>query len=1713
MPLRIPDSLQRLIDEQPTEPTTPLGGTFPPIQAQQGLPSEGLPSGGLRIPESLRRLVQPELLQQPPDSGLRGQALDSGLRGQAQGMIQTGYQPGITPTLTSEGFLPSFRREAQQMAAGLGGLAGSIPIRTPYEVLHGMGVLPTNDFIERNIPAPWDVVKALPQLPAVLLNEYKLTFTQSPLTNLRTRPLSAILDVASLVTLPTKLLLLSKAGQLGQWANLVKSGKLVQAAKLSHSVTSLYNPFRIHRVWDREGQILASTIPGEEGQLILSIPDAWKDLADGIPADVAAATRSGAEVQQVIHNQRRSVVAHAREQTFNEFVTGGPIGDESTIYAKGLTREAMEDLHGEVSHLVRRQTAPLPTSPGTIQVYHGSPREFDQFSLQGIGTGEGTQAFGWGLYFSENPEIAGFYQSKLGPQVGQGAFYQASLLMADGKTVEESIIVVQRMKASSSSTEELARWTAVEDAIRQGNYRPSRFYEVEIAGDVREFLQWESPMAQQNEAIRQVASELSDIRPDDSGKYMYRQLTKQLGSQEAASRHLASREVPGIRYRSNEIANATTFNYVLFDTERLSIPRSLLREDAIRNFGLRNFGQRIAQTPSETGSPVAMTRAETLREAVKLLPPEQAKTMTQYLNAAAAARLNEWGLTKRGIPLVEGKPYVAARLSDGKTVYFQAVFSTDEAGNVTGTTLGNAMSIVDPRRRKESVVIRETERSALVREAQANRALVDWAKGRPGIHQEPPPPAGVAGVVPGAQVTEASQSPIHRLAAIKDEQGRSIYDVSVLEELDALRESGAIDAETALMSAQARLLKWSNAGTRTFIVPEKLIAQARVLGSGILRLNKDAQRAILDTFSVRYRLPAYVSEALFRYAGDMMKSAPTADDMRNIRGVLASLIDRRTLPKDVRAQARLFEDLTRLMGDLPDTFPQGTKGLVRERPVTRLPLPQARPSESWITRKLFPAIGIPNKNLWTTLGVGMDVALKREAPEAGSAIVKGLTDFFYNWRSHQSQLDSRFRKILEPLTTEERLLVKPVIENTLDRIRVPGAARMDIVRAAASEVTREFNDVFDLATSRGIEIEPLANYFPHFFERNADIAANDLDSFLASIDNSTTLGDLGAMESVRTNVLSAFYAEGSGTRNPYHDSYFQSARAIADAVLEGSRNLGFQMGETEALNLVTRARTEPGALEEVVRKAKAAYVNQLPSLNARSIFDNYIANRGHMASPHLEMPRKLNLRGEVEDTSLGLSLYSREVSRRIAMAEAFGPDLARLNQLIRRVGLEGGNEDFALQIVNRILGRQRDLSRTEQKFETFAGPARSFAVISHLALAGAQNLTQLHFGAFRTSYVAAAKATGKMLKSLVSEDARHELLKLISDSGAIPFVREGKIRMRDLFFSDVADEYYKDYVGINTSVNKYARWFLIGTGFTPSERFNRIVSAIMGEEYLKSQLNRALKYEGATGKGGKLLYNHAVKELKALLDTPDSKLSLQPAELTDKLIHLARSHQGKVNDLDELGAVGIRAKARAALKVVDDSQFGVTGKLKLPYYWASPYGQFFFQFKTFAFHSAQFFKREIQRNPQKAFLMAAPGFAAFGGVQGALWNYGMEAIYNREHPETYKEKYLQGFFQLGMFGMYMNMVRAATNRGWGVSNLVVPPSVMPITRLTVEAASSIYDQGEWKGLSKVEKERIDEAAWRFLPITGIFAARRAAERGQGGGQGLGLPGMSRLKGF
>jgi hypothetical protein len=45
--------------------------------------------------------------------------------------------------------------------------------------------------------------------------------------------------------------------------------------------------------------------------------------------------------------------------------------------------------------------------------YHGSPHDFERFSLERVGSGEGAAAYGWGLYFAENPAVAADYHDRL----------------------------------------------------------------------------------------------------------------------------------------------------------------------------------------------------------------------------------------------------------------------------------------------------------------------------------------------------------------------------------------------------------------------------------------------------------------------------------------------------------------------------------------------------------------------------------------------------------------------------------------------------------------------------------------------------------------------------------------------------------------------------------------------------------------------------------------------------------------------------------------------------------------------------------------------------------------------------------------------------------------------------------------------------------------------------------------------------------------------------------------------------------------------------------------------------------------------------------------------------------------------------------------------------------------------------------------------------
>tara|TARA_R110000822_G_scaffold31017_6_gene89937 strand:+ start:1422 stop:2498 length:1077 start_codon:yes stop_codon:yes gene_type:complete len=77
---------------------------------------------------------------------------------------------------------------------------------------------------------------------------------------------------------------------------------------------------------------------------------------------------------------------------------------------------------------------PFVPSAAMVKAFHGSPYKFDKFSLDYIGTGEGEQAYGHGLYFAENPDVARQYREAL-TRVSPDADSRV-VLRVDGKEID-----------------------------------------------------------------------------------------------------------------------------------------------------------------------------------------------------------------------------------------------------------------------------------------------------------------------------------------------------------------------------------------------------------------------------------------------------------------------------------------------------------------------------------------------------------------------------------------------------------------------------------------------------------------------------------------------------------------------------------------------------------------------------------------------------------------------------------------------------------------------------------------------------------------------------------------------------------------------------------------------------------------------------------------------------------------------------------------------------------------------------------------------------------------------------------------------------------------------------------------------------------------------------------------------------------------------------
>jgi hypothetical protein len=213
-----------------------------------------------------------------------------------------------------------------------------------------------------------------------------------------------------------------------------------------------------------------------------------------------------------------------------------------------------------------------------IKAYHGSPHSFDKFSMDKIGTGEGAQAYGHGLYFAENEGVAKGYRDTLTKSSTDGA--QTRLKKAGGD-VDAAIADLQGRIANYRDNGAPQYADAIEEDLRAlvkfketGEWTPGSMYEVNIDADPNAFLDWDKPLSEQPEAVRKsfgdlVGRDLSKETgwakmngqqaldaimerygsldwPDDANAALRAQYRD--NSRSKASAILAGKGIPGIKY-------------------------------------------------------------------------------------------------------------------------------------------------------------------------------------------------------------------------------------------------------------------------------------------------------------------------------------------------------------------------------------------------------------------------------------------------------------------------------------------------------------------------------------------------------------------------------------------------------------------------------------------------------------------------------------------------------------------------------------------------------------------------------------------------------------------------------------------------------------------------------------------------------------------------------------------------------------------------------------------------------------------------------------------------------------------------------------------------------------------------------------------------------------------------------------------------------------
>jgi hypothetical protein len=294
--------------------------------------------------------------------------------------------------------------------------------------------------------------------------------------------------------------------------------------------------------------------------------------------------------------------------------------------ATSVARMAGQEINaGLTGQPTRSLLGTITPKPKLLDVYHGTPHTLPpternplgEFDASKIGTGEGAQSFGYGIYTAENPAVAKEYQFM------QQNWFDTSKAKYKGKSIDswyeqaqkdqERAFRTKDKALEKDATARLAYWENImthnhpENVLKQftdpeygwdaaTNYaksidlskfqgipRTGNLYKVDLPDEkIATMLDWDKPLSEQSQYVQDAMTKIG-MPLNKTGKEAYEGIGYEMGRQKGstrstvvpfnpaeASNFLQQQGIAGIKYLdegSRATTGTKTSNFVVFPGE------------------------------------------------------------------------------------------------------------------------------------------------------------------------------------------------------------------------------------------------------------------------------------------------------------------------------------------------------------------------------------------------------------------------------------------------------------------------------------------------------------------------------------------------------------------------------------------------------------------------------------------------------------------------------------------------------------------------------------------------------------------------------------------------------------------------------------------------------------------------------------------------------------------------------------------------------------------------------------------------------------------------------------------------------------------------------------------------------------------------------------------------------------------------------------------